>query len=72
MREQDEGGKVELAVKRAVKLAEKRGEEKTKTNTISKLYGKGVSPEEIADLLDLSTEEVQEIIRRYLDQKTAD
>ena len=80
MRDQDERGKVELAVKRAVKLAEergekrgeKRGEEKTKTNTISKLYGKGVSPEEIADLLDLSTEEVREIIRRYLDQKTAD
>lgn len=55
-----------------MKRAEKRGEEKTKTNMISKLYGKGVSPEEIADLLDLSTEEVQEIIRRYLDQKTAD
>ena len=63
MREQDERGKIELAEKRG----EKRGEEKTKTNTISKLYGKGVSPEEIADLLDLSTEEVQEIIRRYLD-----
>jgi hypothetical protein len=55
-----------------VKRAEKRGEEKTKTNPISKLYGKGVSPEEIADLPYIATEEVQEIIRTYLDQKTGD
>ena len=76
MREQDERGKVELAVRRAAKLAEKRGEkrgeEKSKANMIIKLHGKGISPEQIADLLDVSMEEVQEIIRRYPDQKPGD
>ena len=73
MREQDERGKVELAVKRAVKiaeeLAEKRGEElgeeKSRINTVIKLHGKNMSPEQIADLLDISTEDVRDIIKRH-------
>ena len=53
MREQDERGKLVYA--------EKKGEEINKIKTILKLYGKGKSPEEISELLDISVEEINEI-----------
>lgn len=65
MREQDERGKLELAVKRAEKRGEELGEEKSRINTVIKLHGKNMSPEQIADLLDISTEEVRDIIKRH-------
>ncbi|MBK9016774.1 MAG: Rpn family recombination-promoting nuclease/putative transposase [Saprospiraceae bacterium] len=54
MREQDERGKLVHA--------EKKGEEINKIKTILKLLNKGKSPEEISDLLDITIDEIREII----------
>ncbi|MFN0015155.1 MAG: Rpn family recombination-promoting nuclease/putative transposase [Saprospiraceae bacterium] len=58
MREQDERGKMTLAIRRA----EEQGMEKGMENIIKKLHEKGKSVEEIAELLDLSMEEVERTV----------
>jgi predicted transposase/invertase (TIGR01784 family) len=70
MREQDERGKMDQAVQRAEQRGEQRGEqkgeEKNKINTIIKLYQKHKTPEEIADLLDISIKSINQAIQNHL------
>ncbi len=61
MREQDERGKFQLAEKRA----EERGEEKKQTETILKFHHKGMTNQEIADLLDIPVDRVQYVIENH-------
>ncbi len=66
MREQDERGKLTLAVRRAEEKAEERGEkrgrEANETDTITRLYRKGKTAEEISDLLDMALDRVVQVI----------
>ena len=61
MREQDERGRLQLAIQ----IAEVKGEEKNKVATILKLYAKNKSIQEISDLLDISVEFISEILENY-------
>jgi predicted transposase/invertase (TIGR01784 family) len=62
MREQDERGKVQLAEKRGEKRGELRGEEKKETETVLKFHNKGMTDQEISDLLDIPSDRVEQII----------
>lgn len=60
MREQDHKGEISFAVNKAVKEEAKR----KNTQVIRKLRTKGTSVEDIADITELSVEEVQQIIHK--------
>jgi predicted transposase/invertase (TIGR01784 family) len=49
--------------RRGVKIGEQRGEQKTQARYVLKLFQKGMSVEEIADLTELSVEEVNRFLK---------
>lgn len=61
MRDQDERGKTELAVKRAEKRGEERGENKGKSEVAKKLKEMGMSNEDIRNATGLSDEEIENL-----------
>ena len=61
MRDQDERGKTELAVKRAEKRGEERGENKGKIEVAKKLKEMDMSNEDIRNATGLSDEEIENL-----------
>ena len=71
IKEQDERGEKELVAQRAKEEGREEGREegkaKKEAETVIKLHLKGKSNEEIADLLDIPVERVQNMTKQYYD-----
>ncbi len=63
MREQDARGELSFAVNKAVDKAIKEEAKRKNTQVVRKLRAKGMSVEDIAEVTELSVEEVEQIIR---------
>ncbi len=65
MREQDDRGRIAMAVLKAEQKALQKGKEEEKEDAVIGLHGNGVSKEVIAKSLKTSIEKVEEIIKKY-------
>jgi predicted transposase/invertase (TIGR01784 family) len=66
MREEDERARLDKAKDEGKEEGREEGKEENKIQTVLKLHGKAKSIAEIADLLDISGDEVMQIIENRL------
>ena len=58
----DHNSQMKSAEKRGIEIGEKRGRQAALKEVVAKMVGRNMSPEEIADLLGMKTQEIDELV----------
>ena len=58
----DHNSQMKSAERRGIEIGEKRGRQAALKEVVAKMVGRNMSPEEIADLLGMKTQEIDELV----------
>ena len=62
----DHNSQMKSAEKRGIEIGEKRGRQAALKEVVAKMVGRNMSPEEIADLLGMKTQEIDELVEEII------